>query len=681
MKKLKIYLCDLVHNRHLYNYAVPLNIGCIGAMICKHFGSSVEVRLFKFADDLINALNEPPDILALSNYDWNVNLNRAVVDMVHRRHRHTLVVMGGPNIRRSPDQIESFLSRSGGVDMYITDEGEAGFYHLLEYVLGVWPTDIRENVRRDHPELFNVAYLVDSDSALITRDHSPLSCLYHIPYPSAWLSGLLRPFLDLTAFPLSPLVETNRGCPYQCAYCTWGNYGNKLIRKFPLEQVFEDLDYIFSTSTRPFHLIIGDANFGILERDISIAEHIRKLSERYGNVTGVEIFSSKRQLERNLTIFDILGDLSTPDYAVQTFDTKALANVGRTNLGVEEIGRFVQRINSRGRRVYTDLLVGLPGERMESHINSVKMAIDLGFCKAAIADIRLLPGSRMEEDEFRKRYGIRGLWRVIPSAYGKYAGRRVVEYEQCIRETDVMSGENFLALRLFHAFFFLLYYVEFGTPLLDFSKRRGLHPVDVALASSKKPPIDLFPTLSEQIESYMRQAASEWFDTAEEANAYYLSDSMFPHLMAEGFPKLNYLFAAQLILNRRLRFEWFAWVSLQIKERLNPGVASVVDEIARFCDARIQGYPLEDGLPSLIMSAVAIEEIAGYALEKTVNGSDTSALVEFADDPVAKSNLNRLILEYGGSLGASHGIQIALQLEPASFIRKCCIASVPEPTR
>lgn len=669
MKKLKVYLCDLVHNRHLYNYAVPLNIGCIGAMICKHFGSSVEVRLFKFSDDLINALNEPPDILALSNYDWNVNLNRVVVDIAHRMHRHTLTVMGGPNIRRSADQIASFLSHNSGVDIYITNEGEAGFYHLLEYVLGVWPTDIRANLWRDHPLLHNVAYLVGGDSTIVTRDHSPLSCLYNIPYPSPWLSGLLKPFLGLTAFPLFPLVETNRGCPYQCAYCTWGNYGNKLVRKFPLEQVFEELDYIFSASANPFHLMIGDANFGILERDVSIAEHIRKLAEKYGNVTSVEIFSSKRQLERNLAIFDILGGLSTPDYAVQTFNMEVLANVGRTNLGIEQIGRFVQRVNSRGRRIYTDLLVGLPGETMESHIDSVKMAIDIGFCKAAIADIRLLPGSRMEENDFRERYGIHGLWRVIPSAYGEYAGSRVVEYEQCIRKTNTMSSDEFLALRLFHAFFFLLYYVEFGAPLLEFSKRNGLHPVDVALASSKKPPKDLFPMLSDQIESYMSQAASEWFDSEGEANAYYLSDGMFPRLMADGFPKLNYVFAAQLVLNRQLRFEWFAWVSLQIKERLNPQAASVVDEIARFCDARIYGYPLEDALPSVTMSAVAIKEIAGYVSEGPIKELGSPALVQFVNDSVAKSNLNQLVLGYGGSIGPSQGIQIALQIEPALFIR------------
>ncbi len=78
------------------------------------------------------------------------------------------------------------------------------------------------------------------------------------------------------------------------------------------------------------------------------------------------------------------------------------------------------------------------------------------------------------------------------------------------------------------------------------------------------------------------------------------------------------------------------------------------------------------------MSAVAIKEIAGYVSEAPIKGTGSPALVEFVDDSVATSNLNQLVLGYGGSMGASHGIQIALQIEPALFIRKCCAIGVPE---
>ena len=82
-KKLKIYLADLIHDRHVYNYSVPLNVGYIAAMVNKRLGKRIEIKIFKFPDDLIFAMkSSSPDILALSNYDWNVNLNTALIKIV-----------------------------------------------------------------------------------------------------------------------------------------------------------------------------------------------------------------------------------------------------------------------------------------------------------------------------------------------------------------------------------------------------------------------------------------------------------------------------------------------------------------------------------------------------------------------------------------------------------------------
>ena len=81
-KKLKIYLADLIHDRHIYNYYVPLNVGYITATVNQRFGKEVEAKIFKFPDELISTMkSSPPDILALSNYDWNVNLNIAFIKL------------------------------------------------------------------------------------------------------------------------------------------------------------------------------------------------------------------------------------------------------------------------------------------------------------------------------------------------------------------------------------------------------------------------------------------------------------------------------------------------------------------------------------------------------------------------------------------------------------------------
>ena len=77
MGKLKILIGDLVHNTMVYNYGVPLNIGYITATVMKKYPNDVDIKMFKFADDIIRAIIEnKPHILALSNLGWNVNLNQ-----------------------------------------------------------------------------------------------------------------------------------------------------------------------------------------------------------------------------------------------------------------------------------------------------------------------------------------------------------------------------------------------------------------------------------------------------------------------------------------------------------------------------------------------------------------------------------------------------------------------------
>ena len=44
-KKLKIYLADLIHDHHIYNYSVPLNVGYITAMLNARLGKSVDSKI------------------------------------------------------------------------------------------------------------------------------------------------------------------------------------------------------------------------------------------------------------------------------------------------------------------------------------------------------------------------------------------------------------------------------------------------------------------------------------------------------------------------------------------------------------------------------------------------------------------------------------------------------------
>ena len=66
-RPLTVYLGDLTYTTlSLATDAFPLNIGFIAAYAAKSFGKEIDLRLFKYVDDLEQAiLEKPPDILGL----------------------------------------------------------------------------------------------------------------------------------------------------------------------------------------------------------------------------------------------------------------------------------------------------------------------------------------------------------------------------------------------------------------------------------------------------------------------------------------------------------------------------------------------------------------------------------------------------------------------------------------
>lgn len=668
MRKLKIFLADLVHNRSMYEYGFPLNIGLIASVVKEKYGNQVELVLFKFADHLIESLDQQPDIVAFSNYDWNVSLNRTITSLVHETNSNILTVMGGPNIRKHDEGVREFLLSFPDVDIYMLHEGEEPFCKLIEHVLSVFPCDLRKSII-DDANLPNSAFLSEAGSLVINRS-CELSQGNPIPYPSPWLNGLLDPFLNLKEFPLSPIIETNRGCPYQCTFCTWGAFENRKVRVFDFDVAIEELRYIFSHTKDQFRLQVADGNFGILQRDILIAEEIRRLADKHKNMVGATIALSKDTFSRNKEICMILGDYVTPGLGIQSFDLEVLKNAGRKNAKVEVSQKFVKDLEEKGKQIFTYLLIGLPGETKESHIESVKKAFDLGSYKQVISDIRTLAGSEMDEADYRVKHGIQTMFRVIPSAYGEYGKRKAIEYEECIRATNSMTEDDFLSLRLFHGYLLILCNFELGRPFLEFIERYGLHPVDLIAKISSTPPKEQYPLLHEAMDFYKTCSRNEWFPTREEADAWYLQEEVFKEITEKGFPKLNYDLAAKLIINSPLREELFDWMVFHAEKSLDNVQSSVVREVAGFCSQRLACFPMKDSSLFLNISASTLKELENYITHEQRESRDLNSQVriKLGNSGEKIRNFNSNIELYGGNKNLSLAIQTFLNIDNQGFV-------------
>jgi radical SAM superfamily enzyme YgiQ (UPF0313 family) len=75
------------------------------------------------------------------------------------------------------------------------------------------------------------------------------------------------------------LGNVNRGCPFACTFCDWGSLTYNKVKKFELERVFDELEWM---AQRNFDFIsFTDANFGMFaERDSLIADKIIEMSRK-----------------------------------------------------------------------------------------------------------------------------------------------------------------------------------------------------------------------------------------------------------------------------------------------------------------------------------------------------------------------------------------------------------------
>jgi len=673
MAKLKILLGDLIHSQYINNYAVPLNVGFIAERAKQLFGNEIDVKIFKFPEEMIDSIrNDNPDIVGLSNYDWNVNLNKTIFSITKENNPNTLRVMGGPNIRKGDKGIKEFLMQKEWVDTYVFNEGEDGFSDLVRYALSIEKGSIKENLQKNQPSILNNAYLTD-EGFFIKGGVPESSGEKIIPFPSPWLSGILDPYLNSEKFPLSPQIETNRNCPFQCTFCTWGTFEDRKIRVFDLDVMLEEIRYIFSNAKFDFRFLIGDANFGILKRDITIAEELAKLADKNSKCNNISLTLSKNSLDRNLEICKIVGKYSSPIFAMQTFNPVVLVNSGRQNLSEKKVKHFVDALTEYGLKVQTDLLVGLPGESRDSHIESVKKAFDLGFYRAQISDIRLLSGSEMEKDDYVKEWGLYTNYRVIPSAYGKYDDKNIIEYERCIRRTNHMDDNDFKLLRLFHGYIFIILNLEFGRPLFDFCKQHNFHPIDMVSMISATPPIDKFPFLHEQTQLYHQQAESEWFLTEKKAEKYYHKNNTIEKMFKNGFPKLNYDFGAKLFLNIDLRLDFIKWIIFNLKKVMPLDIHSSIDEIGHFSFNRIQTYPFKPKKEIYEYSSLeSIDAIHEYIKkgEPVSNHGPDGLMVKFANDHKKVNYLKRRLKRYGVDKNISVAIQTLLQVDNTCLVRE-----------
>jgi radical SAM superfamily enzyme YgiQ (UPF0313 family) len=479
---ISILLADLLHGNNQHK-TFPYAAGCVGAYAAAALGEQVAIEVFRSAEAMGEAFDRrPPHLLGFSNYLWNLELSYEVIRQAKAAAPRTVVVMGGPNYPTDEEGQRAFLARYPLVDFYIYKEGEAPFLELLERLRDVG-LDAAE-LKRQRSMMPAVHYLVDGE--LVAPAPAPRRRDLD-EFPSPYLSGLLDPFFARRD--LVPLIQTKRGCPFQCTFCVEGEVYYTKLGAVTTGRFRAELEYIASrmrAAGGPPVLHIADSNFGMYAHDLEICDVIAAVREAHGWPETIEVSTGKNRKERVLEAVKRTKGAMRFGPALQTTDPQTLQNIKRSNISERILMEMASAAMDLDQRSYTELILNLPGDTVASHLRSIRAAMEAGMQRIKMYPLVLLPGTEMANPPTRQEFGLQTRFRVLPLCHGthRFRGASFPSVEVCelVIATDSMSFEDYLYCKRFELSVEIFYndiYLEeihgltraFGLSMFEFVER------------------------------------------------------------------------------------------------------------------------------------------------------------------------------------------------------------------
>ena len=584
-KPLKIYLGDLTYTTvTLATEAFPLNVGFIASYCKKLFGDAVEITLFKYIEDIDKAVNEsPPDILGLSNYCWSHSVSYEIFKMCKKSNPNVVTVWGGPNFPIDFPSQKKFMKQYPEVDVYVPTEGETGFSNIVSLILKLASLENASETIQKNP-IEGCISRDDNGEIHYSIPTIRISSLNEIPSP--YQNGMMDKFFDGK---LTPMLQTNRGCPFHCTFCTDGRDETNKVNHFSIERVQSDIQYIAEHTPKNTHsLHISDLNFGMYPRDLEICESLAKIQQKFNYPKYIKCTTGKNQKDKIINAIKKLNNSLRVTMSVQSLDPDVLHNIRRDNISVDHMLALYPALKEANLQTTSEVILGLPGETFENHIQTLRDLVKARMDEIVVHTCMLLDGSEMGLPEERKKWEMKTKFRVLQRDFAELSnGKKVIEYEEVVVGSKTMTFEEYIELRVLA---FIIFVTNQGIVFDAIQKLLREQEIDVfelyyGMLTSRK---ESSENTQNVIEQFKNDTIDELWDSPKELLENFQKDSEYKKLL-DGEAGTNVIYHYKAVVISELMGDWTEHVIksahklIQNSNNYNEDLEKQFESVANYC--------------------------------------------------------------------------------------------------
>lgn len=314
----------------------------------------IGTRPMDIAEDL---LSDAPDIIGLGVYIWNATEMAALVALLKTISPETIIVLGGPEVSYETEEQE-MVSHA---DYVIAGMADLAFVELCEKVLASSP---------QHKQL---------PQKVILAPQVPLEKI-RLPYDQFTAEDIANRVI---------YVEASRGCPYKCEFCL--SSLDKTAWPFDIDDFLAAMQGLYERGVRHFKFV--DRTFNLkIDTSIRILEFFLGKNDK-SLFLHFELIPDHLPEKLKTVIQQFPAGTLQFEIGIQTFNPEVQKLISRKQDNQKASDNIRWLATNTSAHLHTDLIVGLPGEDMQSFARGFNQLIALDPGEIQVGILKRLRGT------------------------------------------------------------------------------------------------------------------------------------------------------------------------------------------------------------------------------------------------------------------------------------------------